>query len=76
MENEAGTAAVERAVREWVAREVPDSGDLAARAALVAVDAFLHGASMGASCRAAHAFVAGWCDHPANWRARPTTIAS
>lgn len=66
MGREAVASAVEKAVRQWVEREVPGEETLAAHAAWIATEAFLAGATVSEACRAAHRFVHSWRDHPAN----------
>jgi len=65
MENESILAEV---VMAWVGAELPGEAGVADRAAHVAADAYLGGASVAEACRTASAFVGSWTRHPSHWK--------
>lgn len=53
-------------VREWVETAVPDVPGLADRAACLAVNCYVSGASISEACTAARKYAECWARHPAN----------
>ncbi len=59
-------------VRDWTKEQCPDDPRVADRAAVVALQSYVGGASLAEACEQVRAFVHSWVDHPAHLDGRHT----
>ena len=62
-------------VEEWAVREVPRDPDVAAKAAALALQCYVGGASVSEACEEARRFVRCWMRHPSRTRSAKTSLS-